>query len=157
MLSACASPQQQQPAANSTIPADSLPAPTESHRNDSKVIGWKTGEAPTVPQGFTVSKFAADLKNPRWIYQAPNGDIFVAESGTRESANHIRLFRDADNNGSYESTYVYAAELNQPLGMLVLNGKFYIACTDGLYMYPYVATDNILKGLLSLFLLFNFY
>jgi glucose/arabinose dehydrogenase len=146
ILSACASPQQKQPVTNSTIQADSLPDPTESHRNFSKVIGWKAGEAPTAPQGFTVSKFAANLKNPRWIYQAPNGDIFVAESGTRESANHIRLFRDADNNGSYESTYIYAAELNQPLGILVLNGKFYIACTDGLYMYPYIAADTMLKA-----------
>src|SRR5260370_89275 len=30
--------------------------------------------------------------------------------------------------------------------MLVLNNKFYIACTDGLYMYNYVANDTILAG-----------
>src|ERR1700749_3630415 len=62
-----------------------LPPPyfTKSVKNFSKVIGWKEEEKPIAPEGFIVSKFAGDLKNPRWIYVAPNGDVFVAEAGTR--------------------------------------------------------------------------
>ena len=39
---------------------DSLPAPyaTPSAVNFSKVIGWKDGQAPIAPAGFTVTKFA---------------------------------------------------------------------------------------------------
>ncbi len=63
---------------------DSLPAPnsTKSTTRFSKVVGWPKGKTPTAPAGFTVTRFADGLDNPRWIYQAPNGDIFVAESNT---------------------------------------------------------------------------
>src|SRR5688500_19119928 len=59
--------------------SDSLPAPfaTEPTAKISKVIGWPAGKTPTAPAGFTVTKFAAALQNPRWIYVAPNGDVFV--------------------------------------------------------------------------------
>ena len=119
-ITACASPQQQgNPAVVKVndFETDTLPAPftTKSTRNFSKVIGWEAGEAPKAPAGFKVSKFASGLQNPRWIYQGPNGDIFVAETNTilhgvkkfgaaisrkiktqnlGESANRIRMFRE---------------------------------------------------------------
>ena len=146
-----------------------LPQPyaTKSTRNFSKVIGWKEGEAPTAPAGFTVSRFASELNNPRWIYAAPNGDVFIAETNTKlsgikkfgasisrkirtqhlgESADRILLFRDTDHNGSYETAYSFAEALNQPLGMLVHNGHFYIANTDGLYTWNYTPGDTMLTG-----------
>jgi glucose/arabinose dehydrogenase len=46
------------------------------------VIGWPQGKTPVAPEGFTVTKFAGDLVNPRNIYVAQNGDIFVAEANT---------------------------------------------------------------------------
>jgi glucose/arabinose dehydrogenase len=138
-----------------------LPQPfaSKSVSNFSNVIGWKEGETPMAPAGFTVTKFADGLNNPRWIYEAANGDIFVAESSTEvrgtkkiaakvsgktksqnmiESANRITLFRDTDKNGIPESRSIYLQGLNQPFGMLVLNKSFYVACTDGLFQYPYV-------------------
>lgn len=167
-LNACAAPQQK----NETVKVagsspDNLPEPyaTKSSKNFSKVIGWKNGETPTAPAGFIVSKFAEGLDNPRWIYQGPNGDIFVAETNTvlhglkkfgasisrkiktqnlGESANRIRLFRDRDKNGSYETVSVFAENLNQPLGMLILNNHFYVANTDGLKMYYYTIGDTVL-------------
>lgn len=170
-ITACASPQQQGSKAvvkANDFQTDTLPAPftTKSARNFSKVIGWKEGEAPTAPAGFAVSKFAGGLENPRWIYQGPNGDVFVAETNTvlrgvkkfgaavsrkiktqnlGESANRIRMFRDADHNGSYESVFTFATKLNQPLGMLILNGYFYLAHTDALIMYPYTSGDTSLN------------
>ena len=85
LLHACASKQQTKKINNSTTSnTDSLPAPyaTKSNKNFSKVIGWKEGDMPIAPAGFSVSKFAEGLDNPRWIYAAANGDIFIVESNT---------------------------------------------------------------------------
>src|ERR1700709_893048 len=61
-----------------------LPDPfaTPSVRNNSKTIGWPENKTPVAPPGFTVTRFASGLDNPRWMYIAPNGDIFVAEANT---------------------------------------------------------------------------
>src|ERR1043165_9593775 len=65
-----------------------LPAPfaTKSAQKFSKVIGWPAGKTPTAPAGFQVGKFADSLNNPRWIYVAANGDIFVSQASTSVSA-----------------------------------------------------------------------
>jgi glucose/arabinose dehydrogenase len=127
-----------------------LPDPTESHRKNSKVIGWPEGKMPTAPQGFTVTKFAdksAGLDNPRWIYVTPNGDVLVSQSKTNKktSPNNILLFRDADKNGSYETSQLFMSGLNQPLGMLVQGAYFYVGNTDGVYRYPYAAGQTSIK------------
>lgn len=122
-----------------------LPPPyaTESKSNNSKVIGWPTGKTPKAPEGFTVTKFADGFENPRWTYIAPNQDIFVVESGTRNSKNQITVLRDKDKDGKFETREVFISGLNKPFGMLVLKDFFYIANTDGLYRYPY--KNNPLK------------
>ncbi len=139
---------------------DTLPAPydTRSATNFSNVIGWKEGEVPKAPEGFWVTKYADDFQNPRWMYVLPNGDVLVAESNTphnfierigaaiigadksndmRKSANRITLLRDTDGDGIPDIRAVFLEELNLPFGMLLLKDKFYVANTDGLWMYPY--------------------
>jgi glucose/arabinose dehydrogenase len=135
-------------------PNDSLlPAPfaTDSVRNYSKVVGWEDGKMPVAPAGFKVTKFADSLQNPRWIYVAHNGDVFVAEASTikkvkqqakdlisgkarsgnnEKSADRITLFRNGQR-------YTFLEGLNQPFGMLVLGDKFYVANTDGVKVFPY--------------------
>jgi glucose/arabinose dehydrogenase len=146
-----------------------LPKPyaTKSNNTFSKVIGWKDNQAPVAPKGFKVSKFASGLENPRWLYIAKNGDVFVAESGTRipkskrsdekdaffasksqnfGSANRITMFRDKDKDGIYETKYAYLANLNQPFGMLILNDYFYVANTDELLRFPYHEKDSMNIG-----------
>lgn len=148
---------------------DTLPAPyeTKSVKNFSKVIGWKTGETPIAPKGFTVTKFAAGLQHPRWIYVAENGDVFIAESNTilkgilkfgakisrkiktqhiGESANRITMFRDTDKDGVPDKRFVFAENLNQPFGMLILNNHFYVANTDALLRFAYRSGDTALAG-----------
>jgi len=136
-----------------------LPDPdtTVNPKNYSKVVGWEEGEKPLAPDGFTVSKFADGLDNPRWAYVAPNGDIFVVESATQAdvktkseavlsgkdksmnlgSANRITLFRDTNGDGQAELREVFLEDLNQPFGMLILGNSFYVANTDGLMQFPY--------------------
>lgn len=138
-----------------------LPAPyaTKSSVKLSNVIGWKEGKMPTVPHGFMVTKFADGLDNPRWIYVAPNGDIFVAESNTEakglvkkaanlvtgksksqklgNSANRITLIRDINGDGVPELKTTFLEGLNQPFGMLIMGNSFYVGNTDALVQFPY--------------------
>ena len=138
-----------------------LPAPyiTKSAKNFSNVIGWPDGETPKAPAGFMVTEYARDLKSPRWLYVAPNGDLFVAESNTERkgaknavinavtgrdkserndaSANRITLLRDTNNDGKPDLRETFLTGLNQPFGMLVLNNSFYAANTDGVMRYDY--------------------
>ncbi len=139
-----------------------LPAPyaTPSVRNNSKVIGWPQGKTPVAPEGFTVTAFAENLDNPRWIYVAPNGDVFVAMANTisdgftktasdkkplKKSSNTILLLRDADGDGVPETKTVFLTGLNRPLGMLILNNLFYVANTDGIKVYPYTTGQTEIK------------
>ena len=131
-----------------------LPAPyaTPSVENNSKVIGWPEGKTPISPAGFKVTVFAEGLDNPRWMYVAPNGDIFVSEANTisdgfaktngeirmkRKSNNSILIFRDADHDGIPELKKVFITGLNRPFGMMIMNNRFYVANTDGILVFPY--------------------
>lgn len=148
LISACGNSQQPK---TTKIPADSLPPPfaTKSVNNNSRVLGWPEGKTPIAPAGFTVSRFADSLDHPRWLYIAPNGDVFVAEANTKErkkSGNRITMFRDANKDGKFEARYEFVNGLKQPLGMLILNNHFYIANTDGLYQYDYTLGMTSLTG-----------
>lgn len=137
-----------------------LPAPDEksSKNKFSNVIGWPSGKTPVAPSGFTVTRFAENIKSPRNMIQASNGDIFVVLSNSErsatekvkndisgksdaevngKSANRIILYRDANKDGVAESSSVFLDNLNQPYGMLIIKNKFYVANTDGLWVYPY--------------------
>ena len=121
---------------------DNLPEPyaTSSVTNNSRVIGWPEGKTPVVPDGFTISKFADKLDNPRWVYVAANADIFVSEASTNgKPANKIILFRDTNKDGKPDMQEVFLKNLNRPFGMLILNNSFYVGNTDGVYQYPYTA------------------
>ncbi|MCC9138026.1 PQQ-dependent sugar dehydrogenase [Pontibacter silvestris] len=125
---------------NTEVGQLSLPAPDTTHDAEkrSNIVGWSEGETPKAPAGFAVTKFADGLKHPRNIYLAPNNDIFIAESDDEEkSANQITLLRDTNNDGKPDLQEVFMTGLNQPYGMLVLNGYFYVGNTDGIVRYPY--------------------
>lgn len=141
---------------------DTLPEPfaTKSVMNFSNVIGWEEGTKPIAPAGFTVTLYADGLDNPRWLYQAPNGDVLVAESNTEaglltkigasiigatkadnlsKSANRITVFKDNNNDGIPDLRETLLKDLNLPFGMMVLGKYLYVANTDALLRYPYEA------------------
>ncbi len=125
-----------------------LPAPyaTESAVKVSKVVGWPEGITPRAPAGFTVTRYADKLENPRTTYEGPNGDLFVVESNTRSSANRITLLRDTDQDGMPDERHEFATDLDQPFGMLIMDGYFYIANTGETLRYPYKIGDTKLTG-----------
>jgi glucose/arabinose dehydrogenase len=115
-----------------------IPYATKSVEKVSDVIGWKNGATPKVPKGFQVKKFADGLENPRWIYVAKNGDVFISEASTSpKSANRITVFKDGNNDGTYEIRETFLTGLNRPFGMLIMGNYFYVANTDALIRYPY--------------------
>lgn len=119
-----------------------LPEPyaTKSAVNNTNVTGWKEGKMPVAPKGFKVSKFADGFHSPRWIYESPNGDLFICEVSTHpSSANQITILRDTDKDGRYDVREVFLSNQNKPFGMLVLGDYFYVANTDALMQYPYKA------------------
>ncbi|HEY5338171.1 MAG TPA: sorbosone dehydrogenase family protein [Rhizomicrobium sp.] len=144
--------------ANPKLPA---PAPqTIPTMNVNSVTPWPAGATPIAPPGFTVTRFAGDLDHPRWVYVLPNGDVLVAETSsepsplnsvesvverwldekshaTGKSANEIVLLRDTNGDGVPDVRTVFLKGLNQPYGMLLLNGSFYVGNTDGVVRYPY--------------------
>lgn len=145
-----------------------LPEPAESSIKFSNVVGWPAGKTPQAPAGFTVTEYAKGLASPRWMYVAPNGDIFVAEANTERkgvkeivksevsgrknaerteaSANRITLLRDTNNDGKPDVRETFLTGLNQPFGMLVLGNSFYVANTDALWQYPYKEGETKMSG-----------
>ena len=77
------------------ITADALPPPyaSPSAGNTVRVVRAPAGAQLKVPPGFKVKPFASGLYGPRLLRIAPNGDIFVAETG----AGRIRVLRPGEN------------------------------------------------------------
>jgi hypothetical protein len=121
------------PGMRHSVNVAALPRPfaTESSGNGPKVVPRPEGAALSVPPGFSIGVFATDLKGPRLLRVAPNGDIFVAE--TREGRIHV--LRAADGAASPSVDQVYAEGLDGPFGI-----SFYPAGSDPRWLY--VANNN---------------
>jgi glucose/arabinose dehydrogenase len=71
------------PGVRRVITVADLPAPylTPSAREIAVIVHRPADALPKVSPGFEVDLLADGLNNPRKIITAPNGDLFVAESG----------------------------------------------------------------------------
>ena len=83
-----------------------LPAPfaTPSATNQSKIVPRPANAWPQAPPGFKVQLFATGFDVPRELRTAPNGDIFLADSGPGE----IKVLHGLTNDGKAESVTVFA-------------------------------------------------
>ncbi|WP_226576563.1 PQQ-dependent sugar dehydrogenase [Acuticoccus sediminis] len=131
--------------------------------------GWEPGHLPTVAPGLKVNAFAEKLDHPRWIEVLPNGDVLIAESKQRprpprsfmdratiatmararaigDSADRITLWRDADGDGVAETRTVFVENQNQPFGMALVDGTFYVGNTDGVVAFDYRDGMTALEG-----------
>ena len=126
-----------------------LPTPfaTPSVDAGAHMVPRPEGAWPKAPAGFTVEEFATGLNNPRKIVTAPNGDVFVVESGP----NRVRLLRDGDSNGKAEVNQIFAEGLRQPFGLAFYppgaEPQFvYVANTDSVVRFPYRNGDVSARG-----------
>jgi glucose/arabinose dehydrogenase len=113
-------------------PAD-LPAPfaTRNNAEPSNLRRRPTDMIPKAPPGFTVTLFASGLHEPRVLRTAPDGSVFLAESG----AGQIRRFTPDGQNT------VFAGDLDRPYGIAFwppASPRFvYVANTDSIVRYAW--------------------
>ena len=143
-------------------PDPKLPAPERSLLPSMRIarpVAWGE-QKPTVPEGFSITAIATDLKIPRQSLVLPNGDILIAEGRGGSAAklkpkdviasqikakgntqvkggNRLTLLRDADRDGTYEVQTVFAENLNAPYGLAFADGKLYVANQDALVRFDY--------------------
>ncbi|MGB7284983.1 MAG: sorbosone dehydrogenase family protein [Candidatus Acidiferrum sp.] len=112
-----------------------LPAPyfTKSADNGPRNEEPPAGFLPTVPQGFRINVFAADFKTPRWMAVAPNGDIFVAETG----ADRVDILRDPRATGGAQEREVFASGLTRPFGIAFHDDYVYVGAMTELVRFRY--------------------
>ena len=122
---------------------DDLPKPfaTRSANNFPRIVA-RSAAWPRVPPGFEVELFASDLKDPRALVVAPNGDLFVAES----EPGRIRVLRASDGEAKLRENRIFASGLDGPFGMAFYPPGpdpqwIYIANTGSVVRYPYRSGD----------------
>ena len=126
-----------------------LPAPnaTESANSGPKVKDRPADAWPKAPKGFTVKEFATDLKAPRKIITAPNGDIFVAES----KSDRVSVLRDTDGDGVANTREVFADSLSKPFGLAFFPPTgtpqyLYVANTGSVVRFAYANGEMKASG-----------
>jgi glucose/arabinose dehydrogenase len=125
-----------------------------------KAVGWKAGEAPTVPAGLRIQAMATGFLHPRIVYSLPNGDVLVVESngpGTvpfrpkdyvtgrvkniagagGKGGNRITLLRDANGDGKPELRTIFIDHLHSPYGVALVGDMLYVANTDAIVAFKY--------------------
>ncbi len=134
-------------------PAD-LPAPTHTENdpeapdfeNMAKVVPAPQGKMPDVPKGFAVQVVASGLNQPRVLRPAPNGDIFVAESG---SGRVLVFAADAIGKGPAKPE-VFTEGLEKPFGIAFYPSAepryVYVAAANQVVRFPYKAGDRKATG-----------
>jgi glucose/arabinose dehydrogenase len=137
------------PGARHRIRLEDLPAPyaTESAGNSPKVVDRPAGASLSVPAGFQVKLIASGLAAPRLLRTAPNGDIFIAETG----AGRVRVLRLAEGADVPSENAVFADRLLGPFGIAFypLNGEprwVYVANLNSVVRFPYRSGDLQARG-----------
>jgi len=134
----------QKPGSVHHISAADLPQPfaTPAVENSAHMVARPSNAWPQAPDGFKVELYADDLKNPRLVRTAPNGDLFLAESGP----GRILVFRGITAGGKPETTEIFATGLTRPFGIAFYppgpDPKFvYVANTNSVVRFSYQNGD----------------
>ena len=126
-----------------------LPKPyaTKAVDNSAHVVSRPSNAWPQAPDGFKVELYAQGLKNPRLIRTAPNGDMFLAESGP----GRILVFRGLTSDGKPQTTETFASGLTRPFGIAFYppgpDPKYvYVGNTNSVVRFPYQNGDLKARG-----------
>ena len=119
--------------------------PEKSVGQPAKIVQSPQGALPKVPDGFAVQVFAGGFNKPRTLRVAPNGDIFLAESG----GGRVLVFR-ASADGAPAKPEVFAENLDQPYGIVFQPPAdpqyVYVAAANQVVRYPYRSGDTKAAG-----------
>lgn len=125
-----------------------LPAPDEasSTANRALPVPRPDGALPNVPEGYSATLVADGLDIPRTLAFAPNGDLFLAESGSGV----IRVLRFESGQVEPIATEAFAEGLTRPYGIAFYppdNPEWvYVGETDALVRFPYRPGDMMAAG-----------
>jgi hypothetical protein len=119
------------------------PFATEAVGNPPKLAPRPAGALPQVLPGFSVTAFAEGFTQPRQMKIAPNGDIFLAESG----AGKIHVIRAAAGATKAASDDVFAEVAERPYGIAFFppgpNPEWvYVASMNQMVRFPYHVGDR---------------
>jgi glucose/arabinose dehydrogenase len=118
---------------NGQSPALPEPFASKSVGNAPNPLKPPAGYLPTVPPGFKVNVFATGFDEPRFLITAPNGDIFLADSG----AGKIYILRDLQHTGGAQERLEFASGLNRPFGIAFHENYVYVGDTDAVLRFTY--------------------
>lgn len=128
-------------------------------------VGWQGDNHPTVASGLAIEKIAGGLLHPRQLLALPNGDVLVVEAngpGTEpvttpkqliagivknrsgkggKGGNRITLLRHNAGTGQWEQ-HVYIEHLHSPFGVQLIGDTLFVANTDNIMKYRYVAGET---------------
>ena len=112
-----------------------LPPPfaTKSAGNGPGRIEAPAGFLPSVPKGFHVNIFATDFRRPRLLTVAPNGDIFLADTG----AGQVIILRDPSHTGGAQQRVVFAENLVRPFGIAFHDDYVYVGNMTSVVRFKY--------------------
>ena len=138
------------PGVRRKIGVNDLPAPSSNvfAINRARVVDRPANAQPQVPPGFKIELYATGFRDPRFLLNAPNGDVFVVES----RANQIKALHDSNGDGKPDVTEIFADRgLNRPFGIAFYppgdDPQFlYVANTDGVIRFPYRNGDLKARG-----------
>jgi glucose/arabinose dehydrogenase len=117
-----------------TVKAEDLPPPKTGPIASSRSMTLPyAGQAPKVPDGFTVTPFAVGLEHPRRLLVLPNGDVLVAE----QKVGYVTLLRDDDGDGKADWIDRHVEGLRGPYGLAWRDGHILIADQDGIWDVPH--------------------
>ena len=120
----------------SDLPTPTATEPEKVSGSPVKLVERPKDTLPKVPDGFTVEVFASGFKQPRTLRVAPNGDVFLSESGS----GRVLLFRESARNLP-KLPEVFAENLEKPYGIAfypAANPQFvYVAAANQVVRYPY--------------------
>lgn len=125
------------------ITVSDLPKPyaTSSNRN-TQLATRPSGALPQAPAGFKVELYLDNLKNPRQIRTAPNGDFFFTET----SAGEIKVARGRKADGTPEQVSIFATGQRGAFGINFYpsgpNPQWvYVGNTTNVVRFPYKSGD----------------
>jgi len=114
--------------------------------NMANVVPAPEGKLPAVPEGFKVQVVARDLNQPRVIRIAPNGDVFVAESGS----GRVLVFSADVAKGGAAKPEVFAEGIQKPFGIVFYPPAdpryVYGGATNQVVRFPYRVGDRRSTG-----------
>jgi glucose/arabinose dehydrogenase len=132
------------------------------------VVGWKSGETPTVTSGLHIEALAVGLEHPRSLYTLPNGDVLVVETrspgieptrrpkniimnwmesivtsnGQSKGSNRITLLRINREDGKPDVRTIFLDHLSSPFGVALVGNDLYVADTDAILRFPYTPGET---------------